>query len=445
MPKENVDAYEGIYPVNEINEARRCLVSAIYQTRSKSKTVLETKLKCGILTQDVIDYFVHENKDSIIEEEEGEIEEFEDDEIEALTKANDENLNSNIVEFSENKIESSTADRGIVQKREINNILQVKAESKALHETKIKNNLKLRLNFNTKRLSHLLNMNHICVKNCLKNKKISRIGIGIGYRLVFACDVCFTIFHDQEMALFHINDFDHISASEFLTDKHFFKNKVSLKYIVNRCSIKSSSKSLVGVFCPVCSFYFNDSILACGLHYQYHHNSHHPVYSLARFKRESSFKIGKTHSCIDCKTKFDRLHQLTSHLSKTKHFPESLSPNEINLYQCQFDICQYKSVHFHSFKQHIIKCHSFFFNGKWASRKNNETKVTVKVSTYEKPSSYLHFPRFSKALGDHTNEKNAIEDLLELYKGHTHDGAYSQMKSIITRIKARKRELEKEG
>ncbi len=69
----------------------------------------------------------------------------------------------------------------------------------------------------------------------------------------------------------------------------------------------------------------------------------------------------------------------------------------------------------------------------------------MKVSTYEKPSGYLHFPRFSKGLEDHKNEKKAIEDLFKLYKGHAHDGAYSQMNSIITRIIARKRELEIKG
>jgi len=388
IPKEKTTL--GDYDVKEIKKARKYLLKAIYESRTKSKTELESKLKCGILTQDVLEYFVDEKRDSIDEKDyciEDEEEEFWDKRIV-------------ILDLKENHLEK---------------------DSKLLVEaTKAESHQKSRLNSNNLNaeddlhdkdsFSSAKRLVHGCKENCLKNIKISELDAStrISYNLVFVCDVCFAIFQDQEMALFHLNDFDHISASEFLMDKPMLNNDGSLKYVVNRCSIKSSSKNhSYGVFCPRddCHFYFNNSILACGLHYQYHHNSHHQVYSLARFIRESSFKIGRTHSCIDCKTKFDRLHQLISHLSKTKHFPESLSPNEINLYQCQFDICQYKSVHFHSFKQHIIKCHSYFFNGRWTSSKNNETKVTVKVSTYEKPSGYLHFPRFSKGLEDHKNEK----------------------------------------
>ena len=106
---------------------------------------------------------------------------------------------------------------------------------------------------------------HGCKENCLKNIKISELDAStrISYNLVFVCDVCFTIFQDQEMALFHINDFNHISASEFLMDKPMLNNNGSLKYVVNRCSIKSSSKNhSYGVFCPRddCHFYFNNSI-----------------------------------------------------------------------------------------------------------------------------------------------------------------------------------------
>jgi hypothetical protein len=92
LPTESLNAYTGNYLVNEMKKARKYLVKTIYKDRSIVKTELESKLKCGILTQDVLDYFVHGKRESVDEkqyygeEEEGEIEEFDDIRIVVLKK-----------------------------------------------------------------------------------------------------------------------------------------------------------------------------------------------------------------------------------------------------------------------------------------------------------------------------------------------------------------------
>jgi hypothetical protein len=402
------------YDVKEIKRARKYLVKAIYETRSKSKTELESKLKCGILTQDVLEYFVDEKRDSIDENDYSieDDEEFWDKRVVVLDKKE-----SYLEKDSKLLVEATKAESNIKSRLKSNNL---KNEENMVNGEHLPSK-------DSSSLSQAKRTIHGCKENCLKNIKISELDAStrISYNLVFVCDVCFTIFQDQEMALFHINDFNHISASEFLMDKPMLNNNGSLKYVVNRCSIKSSSKNhSYGVFCPRddCHFYFNNSILACGLHYQFHHNSHHQVYSLARFIRQSSLKIGKCNSCSFCETKFVTISELASHSFKAKHFPTSSSENEINLLECPFESCQYKSVDYYSFKYHIIVFHSNFFNEARA-----EPTVTVTVSTYEKPSSYLHIPRLTSVLADNKNANESFEDLNALYKNSKHEELYNRM------------------
>jgi hypothetical protein len=51
--KNSLDFYKDINLVDDMTELK---------TRSSKKTELESKLKCGMLTSDVIDYFVHGKK-----------------------------------------------------------------------------------------------------------------------------------------------------------------------------------------------------------------------------------------------------------------------------------------------------------------------------------------------------------------------------------------------
>ena len=163
--------------------------------------------------------------------------------------------------------------------------------------------------------------------------------------------------------------------------------------------------------------------MACGIHYQYHHKYEQQIFSIARFKRESSFKFS-----------------LSSNFLPTKGFPHHSSVHEINLLECSFDMCHFKTVHFHSFKRHAISCHSFYFDGPWSCTKNEEPTVNVKVRTYATPSGYSHFPLINKkSTYDNKNEIEAIQDLLALYKGHFD----KKFKRIYSELNRRKYELEK--
>jgi hypothetical protein len=363
LPTESLNAYKGIYLVNEMKKARNYLVKTIYKDRSMIKTELESKLKCGILTQDVLDYFVHGKRDSIDkkeyygEEEEGEIEDFGD--VRLVIFKEEKNDPDPVQQNSTTSIEIKAENDFKLQPNTDQLSIKNNSSSKLNADQQISIKNELRTN-----LSDVLKMDYESMKNL--NKSELNTTTGLGHDSVFKCDVCFSTFNDQETARLHINEYGHISASEFLTEISVKKGHRSLKLLANRYSIiKSSSKvHLFAIFCPNrrCSFYFDSSILACGLHYQYHHNRGKQVYSVGQFIRETSFKIGKTHTCPECELTFDRLHELTLHLFRSKHFPQSLSKNDINLLECTIPHCKFKTASFHSLKQHAIGYHPSFFN-----------------------------------------------------------------------------------
>ena len=172
--------------------------------------------------------------------------------------------------------------------------------------------------------------------------------------------------------------------------------------------------------------------MACGIHYQYHHEGDHQIFSVVRFKRESSFKIGKSHSCPECKITYNTLTELSSHLLQSKHFPQSSSAYEINLLECTIDCCQFKTVNFHALKQHVTSNHFSKNDFCLKPSKYEKKQVNVKVRTYAIPTSYLHLPRIDcNNMVDNKNELEAIEDLLELYKGHAHEDDYRSMIQVL--------------
>ena len=270
LQKNTLDSYKGIYLVDDMTEARKYLIETFYKARSRSKTELESKLKCGMLTQDVIDYFVHGKKDSIgkeknydaVESQEQSpkikiynLEEGEEDEEEDCF----EKIKNNSIIASREKILNNSDKRLVKLKQTTSNIKKEKRYRFDLISDENESNIK-------KRLSHLPLIDHACKKICLENIKkstptMTRLMLRFDCDLVFVCDICWAIFYVQEMALLHLNKYDHISASEFLIRKSDIEHKRSLKSIVNRCSIKSLSKrQSVGVFCPKCLFYFKYKI-----------------------------------------------------------------------------------------------------------------------------------------------------------------------------------------
>lgn len=469
LPKETLDSYKGSYPIKEMTEARKFLIETFFKKRSKSKLELESKLKFGILSADVIDYFVHEKK-NILNDETSFSEEEEDEE--RLVIAHDDksennldmlndldNLSPNLrklkTTISENEsinkslpptpisqVSSSNTDctENIASQNPIftNSDNPVASPSQNSNLNIIDSNLKLCKD---------LGMEHKCgeINLCLKNlsSHINEPYKTLQNNLVYVCDICFSVFRLRDSAKKHIDSCNHISASEYLlgesTDKTLASSERTLKYMKNRCSLKQTLEPRdTGIFCPKreCSFYFSDSILACGLHFQYLHNSEEQIYAMATFKKEVELEISKPHVCPDskCRFKFKKLTDLTNHLCQTKHYPES-GVNEVNLFICSFDDCKFRSVNFGTFKTHVIT-HSYF--NKPSMIGQEEPKVNVKVRTFYSPTHYLHLPHMKPNVSeDNKNEMEAIEDLLELNKSHL---GYTHLN---TRLKARRDELKK--
>ena len=439
IPKATLNAYKGNYLVREMTEARKYLIETIYKKRSFSKTELTCKLKCGILTPDVIDYFVHENEEPLNDKdildikeksvelrdkfkEQFEIDEFLEGEIEEFRVFNPRtNLKiSNLLPRSKRiKIFDDKSDAENICPLGLTQI-QIKSEKNSVLNKidKSTNNVK-------KNSEKLNNMRHECESNCTKNisifkaKYLNTLDRNTFLEVVFVCDVCLSIFRDQKMVFSHIDELNHISASIFLREKSSIVNKSELKYIVNRCSIKSLKNTFAtGVFCPnrECSFFFgftSTSILACGLHYQYFHNSSEQIFSRANLKNELTFEMKKIHECVDCKMIYKKLSDLVLHLRVTGHFPHS-SSNEINLLVCPSENCKFKSTNFHIFKMHVRNhpASQQLFN----NTSSSDSKAKIKVLIYTFNSGYSHFPSFRNESKDNKHELEAIENLLELNK-----------------------------
>ena len=478
MPIVTVTNFSGsIYPSEDITVARKYLIDYAYKKKSKSKVRLESKLKCGILSSDVIDYFVHEQKDLIIDL--ASDSEEEDDDPTKLVIINDEksdafemaqeteqNLSPNLKRLkksiSENEAKNVQSDALTSLTPKSQSFLgQIKPSNSGINNNN--NNMSPLVSQNVTTLQSLressvqpnesghqlckdLDLVHKCAEMNMCVKNLGHLIIGEPYQsfsnnLVYVCDVCFSVFRLKDSVKKHIDACNHLSASEYLLEepKSASTGERTLKYIKNRCSIKGSVEPReTGVFCPKreCNFYFSDCILSCGIHFQYLHNKDEQIYAIAHFKHETNFEISKAHTCPDskCKIKFKKLSDLILHLNQTKHFPEP-AKNEINLFTCSFDDCRFRSVNFSTFKNHAIS-HSFF--NKPSSTLGDDLKVSFKCKTFYSPTSFLHLPQIKQNLPqDNKNECEAIEDLLELNKGHI---GYNQLN---TRLKARRDELKK--
>lgn len=253
---------------------------------------------------------------------------------------------------------------------------------------------------------------------------------------VFVCDFC-----DKSVGLKsnmneHLNQTNHPSASEYILeskqldsatpsssqssyDQYFSEanSKRKIKYLKKRSSLKNlNSSEQIAVFCPTCGFYFSHSILAAGLHFKYYHcpSIKDLVYTWSTLDRTDRIEVEKAHTCFTCHARFKKLTALISHLENTKHFPLN-KPDEINVFKCPFDDCDFRSTKYFSFKTHIVN-HAFF-----NKTDGNSLKIDVKVNVFKKPKLYFHITEFKETNDcqtDRSSELEAIEDLLELSKNH---------------------------
>ena len=456
IPSETVAHFSDVYSSEEITEVRKYMIDNAYKKKSNSKVELESKLKCGILSSDVVDYFVHENKDLVIYVNSNSEDEYDFDE--STYAKNDQKSHQD-----QNVINASTPDFGFKSQPFENHCSLSFKLNQPVYFKKSK--------YHT--INNQLTLNHKCKIKCKKDITSLMPNAIINHkRLAYVCDVCFKLFREQELALKHLDAFNHVSASEYLLEDrsqtkslssdHTLKyinnllaeSKLTIMHVTNRCSTKSLVfPHLTGVFCPKrgCQFYFKDSILACGLHYQYMHENDEQIYSIAQLKLETEFEITKLHTCPKCKELFSKLSDLTNHLFKTKHFPFA-AENEINLFLCQIDDCKFRSTNFHSFKTHTLMhrlfkkpmysvgtCYSKKMLKSYKPSLNLDPRVTVKVLTFHAPTGFLHFPKIKQSFQeDNKNEFEAIEDLLELNKGYLHVPGYSVLNA---RLLARLSEL----
>ena len=437
IPKETLNAYKGIYQVSEMNEARKNIIEALYNTRSYSKIELTSKLKCGVLTSDVIDYFVHGYKESINNYDGFEIEE------NKKTCVVDQREETSIAERFNEKEEGEIDEFDDFAFKTKNQISNLEPPVEIIDNVTEIILCELNESINNQEIisQELINMRHECENNCKKNisnfkPKYSKKNLIL--EVVFVCDICSFTSHDQKMTCFHIDQLNHISASVYLREKSFLANKSNLKYIVSRSSFKSLQNSLAtGVFCPnrECSFFFgfdSTSILSCGLHYQYFHNSDKQIFSAASLKNESAFEMNKVHECPSCKLVFKKLSNLAKHLKESGHFPQS-SSNEICLLICPVDNCKFKSIHIHAFKMHVLN-HSGVVNlfKEQVTVIQNEPKVNIRVLIYKVNSCYSHFPQIKKTSQDYEHELKAVANLLDLNKWYMHLPKYVDYISWLT-------------
>lgn len=164
------------------------------------------------------------------------------------------------------------------------------------------------------------------------------------------------------------------------------------------------------------------------MHYNVlHSTTNEYIYSVCEIKSEKIITLEKFHSCVECKKPFKKLTDLISHLEKTKHFPEA-KKNEINVFECPFDACHYKSVYFFHFKGHLMSHLTNYVT----------TTIDVKIKIYSEPQIYYHTAQYMDNCSmDRKEQIDAIDCLINSMKGHT-DTA-----KIIAKLKIRKDHLYK--
>lgn len=403
IPKPNCNInttnYKGKYSVNDLEQVRKHLLKEVYE-ESIFFEELTAKKKCGILSKDVIDYY----KDNI---KKSNLRYISQEDYKDTDDHENEHSNQNIND----------------DKSPLNNLKGIEkvVESKELEPRPVDIDLESIVN-QTKLLCRSLNLAHGCEVDELVFCPRQIIAADSSYKIsnltsIYICDICQVSISYRENMLKHLNEAKHLSASEYyiekiVTENSSLSNKV--KYIKARSSLLNTNNlTEIAVFCPKCHFCFGKSIAACSLHYKYEHNSDQYVYSLSILKKTEKISVDKSHSCFECHARFKKLTDLVTHLESTRHFPKN-PDTEISVLGCPFDKCGFKSIHFFSFKQHIMT-HSYF---QLKNDSFNEISVSAVLYIYNKPKSLYHISQFINAKEDNIDELKTIESLMETLKGH---------------------------
>lgn len=397
--------YTGNYPKEEIKKGRKQIYDDLYRNEAHSLLEIIVKRKCGILTQDVADYYLHDICPSSADE---------------LTNSNfDSDISLYSIEINqdksqqndekENKIESPNKEKVIDNKK-------LTEASEILDVDKKNGSFSFEVFDDQDVYENSLVQVHLCEKKvCLRNIKICSIKDFPNNRIIYICDFCHHSVGIESNMLKHLKEADHYSASEYIIDST--NNTSVISGLISRSSVRNVDVTdSLRVFCPKCNQCFDNSTLACGIHYEYIHSGKNEyIYSLGKLKREESFEIGKKHICIECDKKFKKLTDLIVHIDNFKHFP-SPAIDEINVFECPFDDCSFTSIHLFTFKTHLL-------THKYYNKPKDELctdEISVKLKIYSKPTGFMHIPQYrsDEKFSDKKEELNAIDSLLDILKGH---------------------------
>jgi hypothetical protein len=239
--------------------------------------------------------------------------------------------------------------------------------------------------------------------------------------VVFICDSCQVTLLSRESMKNHLEKQKHLSASEYFIERHgsdSVTSQTKIQGVKSRCSlINTKNPSDFAVFCPKCHFCFNMNIATCCLHYKLAHNSDEFIYSISKLKKIEKIIIKKVHSCFECSLKFKKLSDLSYHLENAKHLNKN--PNsELVVLNCPIEDCNFRTVQFFTFKQHLLS-HSYFrSNESLNDATSNELSIPVMVHVYDKPTQIFHICPFTDTLLDLSDELKCVESLMDFLKGH---------------------------
>lgn len=415
----NLEQYDGFYPKKEIAKAKRQLYDDFHKSTARTLLEIIVKKKCGILTNDVVDYKLYDKKPC---------EDF-NESLEFINPKFDETKEEKTVEITQNEndkiIEIETGEIEFIS--EFDKVATISQK----HEEVYSNNSITQI--------------HACEeKFCPRNIKINSSNKIPLRNIIYVCDFCqHTVCLEENMKK-HLKEYDHYSSTEYLYEKNespvksnFFMNDYLPKIysLKSRASIKNlNTNGTFRVFCPQCSMCFDIDTLACAVHYNFAHSGKNDfIYSISELKREETINIDKKHQCSTCQKPFKKLTDLVAHLDITKHFPHT-KKDEINLFECPFDNCYFSAIYYFSFKQHLLS-HPFFNRPKEESPFLN---VDVKFKVYSVPTSFYHIPAFCEEIAEDKHEEiKSIDCLLSCLKGH------NDHSEINKKLKARKDYLHK--
>jgi len=464
VPTHRIETYAGKYPREDLEKVRAQLIKEIYDKETYEKRYylydipndINIKRKCGLLSEEVINYFRNNIKpakrslnldDEIYPEDRNDFATQSQSTPSPLPPPPPPHV---LIQQQQQQIFKPVPPplpNLLIQQPQQQQQQQPNTSSSSLIDTK--QPIRIVVD-STSQLCRNLRLSHGCeldnFKFCPKDiKPADNTANTLTMSVVYVCDNCQITVINKDNMLQHLNERNHLSASEYYAEKTVTNNlltNTSIKYLKNRSILMSSNSfnkinnnnNELAVFCPKCEFPFSKNLVACSIHYSYVHTPGEFIYSLSQRTRTEIVYVSKSHSCFECKQKFKKLLDLSKHLDSSKHFPKNAN-TEISVLNCQLDKCTFKTTDFFPFKQHLLG-HKFL-----QEQTDSDIHVPVHIYYYSKPTSFYHATSFTDSnkntIEENKEEIKWIDSLVELYKGH------NDSQDICKKLKNRKDHLHK--